>query len=138
MKVLSKVHRALYRASDGRLGRTFFGSQILLLTTTGRKTRWPRTWPLSYFSEGDRLIVLAANGGQPNHPAWYLNLLANPRVSVQLGEQTRLMSAHTAEGDERTRLWSRAVREYPAYASYQQKTHREIPIVILRPQGVAK
>ena len=133
MKVLGTIHRTLYRASDGKLGRTFFGSSVLLLTTTGRKTRRPRTWPLSYLSEGNRLIVLAANGGQSNNPAWYTNLRANPRVSVQLGERTRLMIAQTAEGDERARFWARAVREYPAYEDYQRKTNRQIPIVILRP-----
>jgi deazaflavin-dependent oxidoreductase (nitroreductase family) len=133
MKVVGTIHRALYRASDGKLGRTFFGSSVLLLTTTGRKTRRARTWPLSYISEEDQLIVLAANGGQPNHPAWYTNLRANPRASVQLGDRTRLMIAHTAQGDERARLWSQAVREYPAYERYQQKTTRQIPVVILRP-----
>jgi F420H(2)-dependent quinone reductase len=133
MKVVGTIHCALYRASDGKLGRTFFGSSVLLLTTTGRKTRRARTWPLSYISEEDQLIVLAANGGQPNHPAWYTNLRANPRASVQLGDRTRLMIAHTAQGDERARLWSRAVREYPAYERYQQKTSRQIPVIVLRP-----
>ena len=133
MKVIGTVHRTLYRASDGKLGKTFFGSSVLLLTTTGRKTRRPRTWPISYLREGDRFIVLAANGGQPNHPSWYLNLQANPRASVQLGDETRLMTARTAHGDERTRLWARAVEEHPAYETYQQKTNREIPVVLLQP-----
>ncbi len=133
MKVIGAIHRTLYRASDGKLGKTFFGSTVLLLTTTGRKTRRPRTWPISYLQEGDRFIILAANGGQPRHPSWYLNLQANPRVSVQIGDVTRLMIARTAEGDERTRLWSRAVKEYPAYGQYQQKTDREIPVLVLHP-----
>jgi deazaflavin-dependent oxidoreductase (nitroreductase family) len=133
MKVLGTIHRWLYRRSSGKWGRTFFGSPILLLTTTGRKTKRSRTWPLTYLSEGDRLIVIASNGGQPTHPAWYLNLLANPRVDVQLGDQIHEMIAQAAEGDERTRLWTRAIQEYPAYASYQRKTAREIPIVVLRP-----
>ena len=136
VKVMGTIHRTLYRASDGRLGKTFFGSPVLLLTTTGRKTRRPRTWPISYLREGDRLIILAANGGQANHPAWYLNLQANPRASVQLGDETHLMIARTAEGDERTRLWSRAVKEYPAYEQYQQKTDREIPVVVLYPTAL--
>jgi F420H(2)-dependent quinone reductase len=138
MKVLGTIHRTLYRASDGKLGKTFFGSPVLLLTTTGRKTRQPRTWPISYLREGDRFVILAANGGQPNHPSWYLNLRANPRVSVQLGDETRLMIARTAEGAERTRLWSRAAKEYPAYAQYQQKTDRKIPVVILQPATVSE
>ncbi len=133
MKVLGSIHRRLYRGSGGKWGRTFFGSPILLLTTTGRKTGRSRTWPLTYLSEGNRLIVIASNGGQPNHPAWYLNLRANPRVGVQLGDQTREMIAQAAEGDERTRLWTRVVQEYPAYAGYQSKTTREIPVVILHP-----
>ena len=132
MKVLGTIHRWLYRVSSGKWGQTFFDSPILLLTTTGRRTGRPRTWPLTYLPEGDRFIVIASNGGQPNHPAWYLNLRANPQVSVQLGDRTRVMIAQTAEGDERTRLWSRVVEKYPAYAGYQQKTDRQIPVVVLR------
>jgi deazaflavin-dependent oxidoreductase (nitroreductase family) len=132
MKVLGAIHRWLYRVSSGKWSQTFFGSPILLLTTTGRRTGRPRTWPLTYLPEGDRFIVIASNGGQPNHPAWYLNLRANPQVSVQLGDRTSVMIAQTAEGDERTWLWSRVVEEYPAYAGYQQKTDRQIPVVVLR------
>ena len=135
MKVLGTIHRWLYRASGGKWGRTFFGSPILLLTTTGRITGRSRTWPLTYLSEGDHLIVIASNGGQPTHPSWYLNLLANPRVDVQLGERTQEMIARAAEGDERTQLWTRVVQEYPAYASYQRKTTREMPVVVLYPSA---
>jgi deazaflavin-dependent oxidoreductase (nitroreductase family) len=133
MKMLGTAHRGLYRVSGGKLGKTFFGSPILLLTTTGRKTGRPRTWPLTYLREGECLIVIASNGGQPNHPAWYLNLRKNPQVSIQLGDRTHAMIAQAAEGDERARLWARVVHEYPAYAGYQRKTDREIPVVILRP-----
>ena len=138
MRAIGTIHRTLYRASNGKLGKTFFGSPVLLLTTTGRRTRRPRTWPISYLREGDRFIVLAANGGEPNHPSWYLNLEANPRASVQLGDETRLMIARTAEGDERTTLWLRAVKDYPAYDQYQQKTDRKIPVVILHPATLSK
>jgi deazaflavin-dependent oxidoreductase (nitroreductase family) len=137
MKVLGTIHRGLYRKTGGKLGRTFFGSPILLLTTTGRKTGLSRTWPLTYLPEGDRLIVIASNGGQPNHPAWYLNLRVNPHVSVQLGDRTLTMIAQTTEGDERARLWSRVVQEYPAYEGYQRKTDRQIPVVILHPAASA-
>ncbi len=133
MKVLRTMHRGLYRASGGKLGRTFFGAPVLLLTTIGRKTGRPRIWPLGYLHEEDRVIVIASNGGQPNHPAWYLNLRANPHVSVQIGEQNQAMIARTAEGDERARLWSRVVREYPAFGDYRRKTNRELPVVILSP-----
>jgi deazaflavin-dependent oxidoreductase (nitroreductase family) len=137
MKVLGTIHRGVYRETGGKLGRTFFGSPILLLTTTGRKTGRHRTWPLTYLPEDDRLIVIASNGGQPNHPAWYLNLRVNPHVSVQLGDRTLTMIARTTEGDERARLWSRVVQEYPAYEGYQRKTDRQIPVVILHPAASA-
>ena len=132
MKILGTLHRLLYRASGGKLGKTFLGTPILLLTTTGRRTGRPRTWPLTYLPEGENLIVVASNGGQPNHPAWYLNLRANPRVSVQLGERNYTMIAQTVKEDERARLWSRVIEEYPAYAEYQKKTNRQIPVVVLR------
>src|SRR3712207_8064967 len=104
IKVLGTLHRWLYRASGGKLGKMFFCSPVLLLTTTGRKTGRSQTWPLTYLHDGeDRFVVAAAYGGQPNHPAWYLNLRANPHVAVQLGEQTRAMIAEVAEGDERSR-----------------------------------
>ena len=131
IKVIGTLHRWMYRVSSGKLGKSFFGSPILLLTTTGRRTGKPRTWPLTYLPEGDRLIIIASNGGQPNHPAWYLNLRATPQVSVQLGDRVRTMIAQTMEGDERARLWSRVVEEYPAYAEYQKKTDRQIPVVAL-------
>ena len=137
MKVLGTTHRGLYRASGGKLGRTFFGAPVLLLTTIGRKTGRPRTWPLGYLQEEDRVIVIASNGGQPNHPAWYLNLRANPHVKVQMGGRTHAMIAWTAEGDERARLWARAVREHPAFENYQRKTDRELPVVILHPAASA-
>ncbi len=134
IKIIGAIHRWLYRVSGGKWGQTFFGSPILLLTTSGRRTGRPRTWPLTYLPEGERLIVIASNGGQPNHPAWYLNLRANPQVSVQLGDQTQTMLAQTAEGEERARLWTRLVEEYPAYAGYQRKTDRQIPVVVLQPE----
>ncbi len=136
MKVLGTLHRLLYRASGGKLGKTFFGSPILLLTTTGRKTGQSRTWPVTYLpDEGGRFVVAAAYGGQPKHPAWYLNLRANRHVVVQHREQTSAMIAEVAEGDERARLWSRLIEAYPAYADYQQKTQRQIPVVVLRQES---
>lgn len=136
MKVLGTLHRWLYRASGGKLGKTFFGSPILLLTTTGRKTGRSRTWPLTYLhGEGGSFIVAASNGGQPTHPGWYLNLRANPHVLVQHGEQIHAMIAEVAKGDERLRLWSHLIEAYPAYAGYQRKTKRQIPIVVLRQEA---
>ncbi|MBV9455585.1 MAG: nitroreductase family deazaflavin-dependent oxidoreductase [Rubrobacter sp.] len=98
MKVLRMIHCWLYRASGGKWGRTFLARQYLLLTTTGGMTGRSRTWPLTYLSEGDRLIVIASNGRQPTHPSWYLNLLANPCVDVQLGKLTRKDRAGRGRG----------------------------------------
>ncbi len=136
------LHRLLYRWSDGRIGGTFRGGPILLLTTRGRRTGQQRTWPLCYLVTGDELVLVASAGGAPRHPAWYLNLRADPRVSIQLEDRTRTMVARTAEGTERARLWERAVRRYPVCAAYQRRSGREIPVVILRPvtpaEGTAK
>ncbi|HEY3109746.1 MAG TPA: nitroreductase family deazaflavin-dependent oxidoreductase [Chloroflexota bacterium] len=127
------AHRALFRATGGRLGGSTFGIPTLLLTTTGRKTGQPRTWPLGYIADGDRLVVIGSIGGAPKHPAWYLNLRDNPRVTVEVGSDRRPMVAETATGAERQRLWNEFVRRYPRYGDYQKKTSREIPVVILRP-----
>jgi deazaflavin-dependent oxidoreductase (nitroreductase family) len=128
------IHRALFRATGGRLGSSTFGIPTLLLTTTGRKTGQPRTWPLGYMVDGDRLILIASIGGAPKNPAWYLNLRDNPRVTVEVGSDTRPMIAETARGEERRRLWDEFVRRHPRYGDYQKKTTREIPVVILRPE----
>ncbi len=142
MKVAGTLHRLLYRWSGGRIGRTFRGGPILLLTTRGRKTGRQWTWPLCYLVTGNELVLVASAGGAPRHPAWYLNLRANPRLSVQLENRTQTMLARTAEGSERAQLWERAVLQYPVCAAYQRKSGREIPVVILRPatpaEGTAK
>ena len=142
MKVAGTLHRLLYRWTGGRIGGTFRGGPILLLTTRGRKTGQQRTWPLCYLVTGDELVLVASAGGAPRHPAWYLNLRANPCVSIQLGDRIRTMVARAAEGSERARLWERAVRQYPVCAAYQRKSGRQIPVVILRPatpaEGTAK
>lgn len=132
MKVAGTIHIRLYRLSGGKVGGSVGGMPILLLTTTGRKTGRARTWPLGYVTDGDRLVVVASALGQADHPAWYLNLRANPRVTVRRGAATRVMVAETAGGAERARLWSRLVREYPYFADHQRKTSREIPVVIVR------
>ena len=90
-------------------------------------------FPLFYGKAGDGYIVVASKGGAPQHPGWYRNLLANPDVDVQVGTQKFKARARTATGDERTRLWQEALKFWPPYAEYQQKTEREIPVVLLDP-----
>ena len=101
-KVMTGSHAAIYRASD----------PLLLLTTTGRKTGKERTTPLLYIEDGENLVVIASNGGAPYHPAWYLNLKANPEVSVRVRERDLKARAQEARGEERRRLFARLVDAY--------------------------
>jgi proline iminopeptidase len=106
----------------------------LLLTTTGRKSGERYIFPLFYGETGDGgYIVVASKGGAPTHPGWYRNLAANPEVEVQVGTRRTKARARTATGDERARLWQKALEFWPPYADYQQKTEREIPVVVLDP-----
>ncbi len=132
-KILSPINSFVYRVSGGRLMAKMSGLPILLLTTTGRRSGKARTAPLLYIEDGDAYVVLASFGGQPDHPAWYLNLEASPEASVQIGDGTVGVRAETVHGDERTRLWERMVAGYGSYEAYQRKTEREIPVVVLRP-----
>jgi deazaflavin-dependent oxidoreductase (nitroreductase family) len=105
----------------------------LLLTTVGRRTGQAHTVPLPYLRDEGRSVVVASFAGNPKHPAWYLNLAAEPAVTVQDGPTVSRAVATTAAGEERTRLWDTLVARYPWYADYQQQTEREIPLVILTP-----
>jgi deazaflavin-dependent oxidoreductase (nitroreductase family) len=105
--------------------------RLLLLTTTGARTAQRRTTPMMFHRDGDRLLVIASNIGAPRHPDWYLNLAADPRVTVEVGDETYDAVATTAEGEERQRLWCMLKQTYPFFAEHQQKTDREIPVVVL-------
>lgn len=124
-------HESAYRATGGALGGRMAGMPVLLLTTTGRKTGRKRTTPLTYFEDGDQLVIVASYGGAPRHPSWYLNLTANPEVEVRRGRRTERMPARTATPEEKGRLWPLVTSKYRGYASYQEKTTRDIPLVIL-------
>jgi deazaflavin-dependent oxidoreductase (nitroreductase family) len=132
-KGMVQTHRAIFRASKGRLGGKMGKAPVLLLTTTGRKSGQPRTSPLFFQPDGDRLVIIASNGGSSRHPSWYLNLLANPDVTVELEGQSRQMRVRTASDDERARLWPAMQAVYKGYDGYQRKTERHIPLVILEP-----
>jgi deazaflavin-dependent oxidoreductase (nitroreductase family) len=106
---------------------------VLLLTTTGRKSRRPRTQPLAYTQAGDGYAVIASKGGAAQHPLWYLNLRANPLAEVTVGRETRRVRARDAQGEERERLWRALADLYPGYERYAQKTRRLIPVVVLEP-----
>jgi deazaflavin-dependent oxidoreductase (nitroreductase family) len=125
------THLALYRATGGRIGGSMGALRVLLLTTTGRKSGRSRTAPLVYFEDGDRLVVIGSKGGDPRDPLWWENLKANPEASVQVGATTRRVRARLASPEERARLWPRVKAENSAYAGYERKTRREIPVVLL-------
>lgn len=132
-RVLAGLHSGLYRASGGRLGGRIVGSPVLVLVTTGRKTGAERHTPLIYLRDGEDLVIVASNGGTASHPAWYLNLRAEPQAGVVLGDERSRAVASDTTGDDRRDLWERLVEMYPGYAEYQSKTDREIPVVRLSP-----
>jgi deazaflavin-dependent oxidoreductase (nitroreductase family) len=136
LRRLMAVHGLIYRATGGRLGGWLPGlPQILVLEHKGRKTGTVRYAPLLYARDGERLVIVASKGGYPKHPAWYLNLQANPQAAVHLGGRRIPVRAYTAKGEERERLWQLALTVYPTYARYQERTDREIPVVVLEPIG---
>jgi deazaflavin-dependent oxidoreductase (nitroreductase family) len=127
---MSRSHVWMYQRTGGRFGGNP-GFPSLLLTTTGRTSGQPRTVALLYLADGDRIVLVASYGGDDKHPQWYRNLVANPRVTVQMGAEVRTMTAHEADDRERAGLWSRLNRGWPSFSSYQASTTRRIPIVIL-------
>ena len=134
VRALGRINVALYRRSGGRILGRVGKAPILLLTTAGRRSGEPRTAPLLFLRDGDRLAVVASFGGHPSHPAWYLNLTANPDVEVEVDRERFAARARTATPEERDRLWPGLVEMYGPYASYQRRTNREIPVVLLEPK----
>lgn len=134
LKVMSPLNTAVYRMSGGKIGGRFSRrAPICLLTTKGRRSGLPRTAPLLYLTEGQNVVVVASQGGLDHHPAWYLNLLENPQISVQIGRTTTEMTARTATPEEKAVLWPRLVSMYKSYDTYQARTERDIPVVICTP-----
>ncbi|GHO88449.1 nitroreductase family deazaflavin-dependent oxidoreductase [Dictyobacter formicarum] len=104
---------------------------LILLTTTGAKTGQQRIIPLMYVPDGDRILAVASKGGNPKHPEWYLNILAHPEVTVEVGTEKFNTTAKVLTGAEREKAFARAADVFPPYAEYQKKTSREIPIIAL-------
>lgn len=120
-----------FRTNEGRVGGYFKGAPLLLLTTTGRKTKQTRVNPMMYLPDGDRLIVFASKSGGPTHPDWYLNLLADPHVHVEVGTDSFDGHAAVLEGAERDKLYREQASRYPQFAEYEQKTTRVIPVIAI-------
>jgi proline iminopeptidase len=127
--------------TDGHMYRTSLPDRAemvvpsLLLTTAGRKSGERFIFPLFYGRVGDSYFIVASKGGAPEHPGWYRNILANPDVEIQVGTATMRARARTAAGEERARLWEKALEFWPPYSEYQRKTEREIPVVVLDPMS---
>ncbi|MGW3888573.1 nitroreductase family deazaflavin-dependent oxidoreductase [Micromonospora chokoriensis] len=127
--VASHIRR--YVQTDGADGGTFHGVPSLLLTTRGRRTGKLRRTALMYGRDGDNHLLVASNGGADKHPAWYLNLSADPTVEIQVDAERFAGRARTATAEERVRLWPVMTKVFPTYARYQKGTEREIPLVIV-------
>ena len=135
LRRLMGVHTHVYRLTNGVVGHRFPGAPpMLLLDHLGARTGTPRTTPLAYVSDGDDLVLIASKGGHPKHPAWFHNLKAKPDTTVQVGSELRRVRARIADPDERARLWPEIVSRYSNFGTYQQRTDREIPLVILEKQ----
>ena len=124
-------HVKRYLETDGAEGHDWRCTTVLILTTTGRRSGQERSTPLIYGTHGDDYLVVASKGGAEEHPAWYLNLNEHPQVTVQVRGDRFAARARTAGAQEKPELWATMVGRWPAYAEYQQKTSREIPIVVL-------
>jgi deazaflavin-dependent oxidoreductase (nitroreductase family) len=129
--LFGEEHVRRYQETGGEVGHIWNGVPALLLTTTGRRTGEQRTTPLIYGRDGENYVIVASKGGAPQHPAWYLNLSAEPEVGVQVRDDRFRARARTAEPEERRRLWQQMAEIWPGYDEYATKTDREIPVVVL-------
>ena len=120
-----------FRANGGEVGGQFAGRTLLLLHTIGAKTGKPRVNPLAYRADGDHIVVFASKAGAPTNPDWYHNLVANPTVTVEVGTEKFDAIARIAEGAERERLWAEQKHDVQAFADYESRTNRPIPVIIL-------
>lgn len=129
-------HTKVYRATRGLIGHRIPGlAPMLLLDHVGARSGVRRTTPLLYVEDGSTLFVVASKGGYEKHPAWLHNLRAHPDTTVQIGSRRHAVHAREASAEERVRLWPKAVAAYSGYRGYQERTQREIPLVILERPG---
>jgi deazaflavin-dependent oxidoreductase (nitroreductase family) len=133
-RLATGFHEAVYRISNGRVGNRGYGMPVLILTTTGRKSAKKRTTMLtSPVQKGDAVVLVASYGGDDRHPQWFLNLRDNPEVEITMDGKTRSMRARVASPEEKAELWPRVVEAHRGYGQYQQRTDRDIPLVICEP-----
>lgn len=138
VKLFWRLHPILYRWTGGAIGGRVIGMPVLLLTTTGRKSGRPRTKALTYLPKGDAFVVIASYLGEPNHPAWWLNLEANSDAKVRVGRRDVPVTAREARSEEREALWQEVVAATGEYAEYEARTTRRIPVVVLEPRAESR
>lgn len=133
-KMFTGVHRSIFSATNGRLLGRMAGMPVVLLKTTGRTSGVPRqTMLTSPLQEGDTVMIVGSYGGDDRHPSWFLNLQANPEAEIVMAGRSRKVKARVASPEEKARLWPLITAKYKNYAGYQEKTTREIPVVLLEP-----
>ena len=133
MKYFARAHIWVYHRTNGRVGAKLLWFPAALITTTGRRSGQPRTTPMLYLDDGDRVILPASFGGRDTNPAWYLNLESNPEVHVQIGSRHLDLRARDATEDERKVYWPRLIKMYPPYRGYREAADRVIPMVVCEP-----
>ncbi|CAG0937533.1 Deazaflavin-dependent nitroreductase [Thermoflexales bacterium] len=130
-KLITTTNIGLLRISRGRLGNSFLGVPVLLLTTTGRKSGQPRTQPLYFLESDSQLILVASNAGTAQDPSWLLNLCAQPIVTVNVRGQTRQMKGHVASPEEKAVLWPQLTQLFPQWQMMEDRSGRAFKVVVL-------
>jgi deazaflavin-dependent oxidoreductase (nitroreductase family) len=130
--LFGEEHVKRYRETDGEVGHDWQNTTVLILTSTGRKSGEERSTPLIYQEYGDDYLIVASKGGSDQPPAWYLNLLADPEVEVQIRGDRFHARARVADAQEKPDMWKTMAATWPAYDDYQHQTTREIPVVVLQ------
>lgn len=133
MNAFTALHVIFYKLSGGRIGGTFRGAPVVLLSTIGRKTGKRRTTPLLYIIDDKSYAVVASNGGRDSYPSWWTNLRKSPDAEIQIKKEKKKVRAEQASDDEKARLWPLLTKMYPTYDDYQKKTSRKISVVVLKP-----
>ena len=133
MRMFLGIHSGLYRLSGGKLGGTMGRNNVLLLTSTGRKSGKARTVPLGFFERQGGYVIVASNGGAPSQPGWYFNLKNNPHVTIQVFDRVIPVTTEVLSGEERAQAWQQVVATAPPYGDYEKKTTRQIPLIFLHP-----
>ena len=121
-----------FRSNGGKVGGSFEGAPLLLLTTTGARSGIARTTPVMYLPDGERLVIFASKAGASTNPDWYHNLMAHPKATVEVGNETFEVTAIEVMGEERDQLYARQATLFPGFANYEVKTTRRIPVIALR------